>query len=76
MQDLLKFLISSITGSQDVEVQESDEQDRVVLSAKVPEEFAGMVIGKEGKTIKNLRKILAIKAVKLNKAVHIKINEN
>jgi predicted RNA-binding protein YlqC (UPF0109 family) len=75
MKDLLEFLISKIIGSEDFSIEQEDEQDRVVLKVKVPDNQAGLVIGKEGKTIKNLRKILSIKAVKLNKAVYIKVNE-
>lgn len=75
MKELLEFLIQKITGEKDFSVEETDEQDRIILDVKVPENLAGMVIGKEGKTIKNLRKILSIKAVKLGKAVHIKVNE-
>jgi len=74
MKDLLTFLIKTITGSDDFEINEVDQDGRVSLNVMANSEIVGLIIGKEGKTIKNLRKILSIKATKDNLGVNINVD--
>ena len=74
MKELLEFLISEITGSDSVEVSESREGNNVYLTVTAPSEIVGLIIGKEGKTIKNIRKLLAIRATQDNTIVNISVN--
>ena len=62
MTDLLKYIIKGITDSDDFEVSESQEEDFTVYTIKASKDIIGMIIGKEGKTIKAIRQILTIRA--------------
>jgi|GEM_PF-1037113 predicted RNA-binding protein YlqC (UPF0109 family) len=75
MRDLTIFLISEIIGK-DVEfsVSESTEGDKVTLDVVAPEDSVRLIIGKEGKTIKNIRKILAIVATQKKMVVNINVS--
>jgi predicted RNA-binding protein YlqC (UPF0109 family) len=76
MVDLLKFLITKITGSEDFEVEEKTGEDgRTVLEVKANPEIIGLIIGKAGKTIKSIRKIVTVKAVLENKSINISVIE-
>ncbi len=74
MKDLLTFVIAEITGITDFTVTEEVVEDRVNLTVVAPQETVGLIIGKEGKTIKNIRKILAIKATQENTVVSVNVN--
>jgi predicted RNA-binding protein YlqC (UPF0109 family) len=74
MKDLLEFLISNITGSDSFTIKEEEEGDRINLVVEADPSIVGLIIGKEGKTIKNIRKILSIKATPQNKAVNITVS--
>ncbi len=75
MQDLIKFLITKITGSEDFEISESQDERGELFTVKANPEIIGLIIGKEGKTIKNIRRIASIKATALDKFVNINVIE-
>ncbi|OGM73894.1 hypothetical protein A2382_03070 [Candidatus Woesebacteria bacterium RIFOXYB1_FULL_38_16] len=75
MKDLTTFLISNITGSDDFSVEETVENGKCDILVKTKPDIIGFIIGKEGKTIKNIRRILAIKASLERLSVNIKVEE-
>lgn len=75
MKDLLSYLLTEITGSSDIEVLESQEENRVNLMVRAPQDIVGLIIGKEGKTIKNIRRILAIRATQDDTVVSVSVND-
>jgi len=76
MKDLLAFILKNITGSEEFTITEEDTEDgKVNLLVKVPQELAGLIIGKEGKTIKNIRRLVSVKAALENKVVNISLEE-
>jgi predicted RNA-binding protein YlqC (UPF0109 family) len=75
MKKLLEFLVKSIVDSpQDVSVEEKEEGDELILDLKVNPNDVKIVIGKEGKTIRSLREIIKIKAIKEKKRVRINVS--
>lgn len=77
MQNLLEFLIQKITGAkpaEDFDIASETVEDRVTLNVSAKPDFIGLIIGKEGKTIKNIRKIVSIRAVLENKSVNISVS--
>lgn len=77
MKELLEFLIQKITGAkpkEDFDVNADTEDARVTLNVSAKPDFIGLIIGKEGKTIKNIRKIVSVRAVLENKSVNISVN--
>lgn len=75
MDKLLTFIIKTITGSDDFSINENEDDGRVVYNVDANPEIVGLIIGKEGKTIKNIRRLLAIAAVRDNKSVQIDVSE-
>ena len=74
MRDLLFYLLSKITGSNDFDIEElSSEEGKITFDVKANPEIIGLIIGKEGKTIKNIRKILSIRATKEKTGVNISV---
>lgn len=76
MKNLLEFILEKITNSKDFEVSENLTPDgKSNLSVIAEPSIIGIIIGKDGRTIKNIRKILAIKGVLENKSVNISVIE-
>ena len=75
MNDLIRFLISNITGSDDFEIEESTDERGELFTIKAKPEIIGLIIGKGGKMIKNIRKIASIRATMEKKYVNINITE-
>lgn len=74
MEELLKFIISSIIPGKDVTInKEEAEGDLITFYIKPNPEDAGILIGKEGKVIKAISQILKIKATLMKKRVIIKV---
>ena len=75
MKDLLTFLVEEMTGSKEFEIQESAEEGRHDFMILAPQEMVGMLIGKEGKTIKAIRNLLKVKATLEKEAVSVSVGE-
>ncbi len=75
MKDFLEYLIKSIVKNENaVTIEESISSDNTCnLSLKVDKEDMGLVIGKEGKTIKSLRYLLKAKALKEDRRVNFEL---
>ena len=75
MKDLLSYILSSITGSTDFTIEETEpEAGKINLEVVCDPSIIGLIIGKEGKTIKNIRRILSIKATKEKTGVYINVS--
>ncbi len=75
MKDLIKFLIQNITGNTDFEIEEKEDERGSLFVINAKPEIIGLIIGKGGKTIKNIRRIASIKGVLENKSINISIAE-
>jgi len=76
MKKLLEYIIRSIVQNpNDVLVKEQMENDYLNLIIKVHPEDIKIVIGKNGQTIKALRELVKIKALKEGKRANVKIEE-
>jgi predicted RNA-binding protein YlqC (UPF0109 family) len=75
MKNLLSFLITQITGSSDFEIMDTEVEQETTLIVHATPAIVGLIIGKEGKTIKNLRRILSIRGVLEKKNVRISVLE-
>ena len=63
MQDLLIYIAKSITGSDAIEIVEGEEEGAKVYIIKAPQEFVGLLIGKEGKTVRAIRNLAKAKSM-------------
>lgn len=75
MTDLLSYILTAITGSKDFVIDDKTEDSRIEYKIVVPKEVIGIVIGKEGRTIKAIQDILRIKARVENKFVFVTVEE-
>lgn len=77
MKDFLEFLVKAIVKNEDaVVITEETEGNDITLKLEVAQEDMGLIIGKEGKTIKALRNLLRAKAIKEEKRVNLDLVEN
>jgi hypothetical protein len=62
MKQLLEFIVNSIT-EQKVNVQEEKMGDEVIYTLTLPKEDIGRVIGRDGRVIKAIKKIMEAKQI-------------
>lgn len=75
MRDLLEFLIKGILGKEKFELEESEEEGRLIYAIKTDPANIGLIIGKEGKVIKALRNLVKVRATLEKKMVSVNISE-
>ncbi len=75
MKDLIRFIITKITGSEEFDVEETEDEKGSLFVVHAKPDIIGLIIGKEGKTIKNIRRIASIRAVLENKSINISVLE-
>lgn len=76
MEELIAVIAKSLVDSpDDVKVTRNDEEDNVTIELAVAPDDLGKVIGKQGRTARALRSILAATAAKENKRSRLEIVE-
>ena len=73
MKELLTFLIKNITNSDDFNIEEESDGEKISLNVYANPSIIGLIIGKNGKTIKNLRRIVAIRGAQEKKVISINV---
>ncbi len=78
MKDLLTFIIGSIVVDREsVSIEEhATGEGTVTFTIAVPASEAGKIIGKGGKTIRAIRSLLSIRAVKEQKQVYVDVRSS
>ncbi len=75
MKELLDFILRNILGKDSTyEIIEEDDGSIVKLTIKTADSEGGLIIGKQGKTIKAIRNILRIKATLEKKKIILLVN--
>jgi predicted RNA-binding protein YlqC (UPF0109 family) len=76
MKELLELIAKSLVDQpDDVEVREIEGEQTTVLELKVSPDDLGKVIGKQGRTARSIRTILASAGMKLKKRIVFEIIE-
>jgi predicted RNA-binding protein YlqC (UPF0109 family) len=76
MKELLELIAKSLVDQpEDVQVSEIEGEQTTVLELKVAREDLGKVIGKQGRTARSIRTILAAAGMKLRKRIVLEILE-
>jgi uncharacterized protein len=76
MKELIKFIAEALVDQPNhVEVTEVEGERTSVLELKVAKEDLGKIIGKQGRTARAIRTILAAGSAKINKRVVLEIME-
>ncbi len=76
MKDLLNFIVTSlVTKPEAVAIEEQKEGGNVNLNLTVDPSDMGLIIGKNGQTIRAIRKLLTIRAIAENVRVNLQLIE-
>jgi len=76
MKKLLEFLLKAIVEHpEDIVIEEKEEEGQLNLNLQANPEDIKIIIGKNGKTIKALRELLKIKAIKQRKKFNLNLNQ-
>lgn len=76
MEELIAVIAKSLVDNPDnVKVTRSDEENNVTIELAVAPDDLGKVIGKQGRTARALRSLLAAKAAKEDKRSRLEIVE-
>ena len=76
MRELLELIAKALVDRpDDVVVAEIEREQTTVLELRVAQEDLGKVIGKQGRTARSIRTILAAAGMKLRKRVVLEILE-
>ncbi len=74
MKDLVEYIVKNfVTKPDSVNVEETKEGTDITLKLTVDPEDMGLVIGKQGNTIKALRRILTVRAIADNVRVNLQL---
>ena len=76
MKELIHYIATALVDHPDkVQVEEKEQDDTVVIELTVAKEDLGKVIGKQGRTARAMRSLLAAAAGKVNKRSRLEIME-
>lgn len=74
MSELLKFILeNALPDEAEFQIDEGRDDQGIIFTITLPEEYRGQIIGKAGKNIKAIRDVLSIIARQHNERVFIKI---
>lgn len=76
MKDLLSFIVTSlVTKPESVSIDEQKDEGNVDLTLSVDPQDMGLIIGKNGQTIRAIRKLLTVRAIAENVRVNLQLVE-
>ncbi|MDR2047699.1 MAG: KH domain-containing protein [Clostridiales bacterium] len=75
MQDLIKFLVKELAGTEDVEIKETEKNGFLDIEIFMDKHEAGKVIGKQGRIAKALRTVVKAAAAKRHIRCNVIIKE-
>ncbi|MCI0449035.1 MAG: KH domain-containing protein [Chlorobi bacterium] len=77
MKEFIEFIAKNLVDAPNsVNVDETNEEGKVVLRLYVAKDDLGKVIGRKGRTAKSIRTLLTAVAAKHNKSAYMEISEN
>ncbi len=76
MKELIHYIATSLVDHPDkVQIKETEQDDSIIIELTVAKEDLGKVIGKQGRTARAMRSLLAAAAGKVNKRSRLEIME-
>lgn len=74
MQEFLEYIINQIVSKpEEVKISEQNENSLIIYMIEVADDDMGIIIGKEGRTIKSIRSLIKAKAIKDGVRVRIEL---
>lgn len=76
MKDLLSYIVTNlVTKPEAVTIDEQSDEGNVNLNLTVDPSDMGLIIGKNGQTIRSIRKLLTVRAIAENVRVNLQLTE-
>ncbi|PIE57486.1 MAG: RNA-binding protein [Desulfobulbus propionicus] len=76
MKELIQFIAEKLVGKpEEVRVELREEEDTCLVELGVAQEDLGKVIGKQGRTVRAMRTVLAASTARENKRFRLEILE-
>jgi len=75
MKKTIEYIVSSILNTENVKVDETEEDGITNFTVHVDKDNMGKIIGKEGKVIRSIRTVMRIPAIKQEKRVNVNLLE-
>ena len=76
MKELIHYIAISLVDNPDqVQINETEQDDTIIIELTVAKEDLGKVIGKQGRTARAMRSLLSAAAGKVNKRSRLEIME-
>lgn len=76
MKDLLEYIVTSLVSNKDaVVIDGRTEGTDITFILTIDPKDMGLIIGKNGQTIRSLRKLLTVRAIAENVRVNLQLNE-
>lgn len=76
MNDLLNYIVTSlVTKPEAVLIDEQKEDGNIILNLTVDPADMGLIIGKNGQTIRAIRKLLTVRAIAENVRINLQLTE-
>lgn len=75
MKDSLEYILHHIIETEDITVDEDDNDGFITYTIHAPKEYIGKIIGKGGRTINSIKNLLKITAIKEGKKIDVQIAE-
>ncbi|HKJ15505.1 MAG: KH domain-containing protein [Desulfobulbaceae bacterium] len=76
MKDLIHYIVTALVDHPDeVQVNETEQDDTIIVELTVAKGDLGKVIGKQGRTARAMRSLLSAAAGKINKRSRLEIME-
>ncbi|MGB3649536.1 MAG: KH domain-containing protein [Desulfobulbales bacterium] len=76
MKDLIHYIVTALVDHPDeIQVNETEQDDTIIVELTVAKGDLGKVIGKQGRTARAMRSLLSAAAGKINKRSRLEIME-
>lgn len=76
MKEFIEFIAKNLVDDPDnVRVDETVEENKIIVKLHVSRSDLGKIIGKQGRTAKSIRTLFTAVAAKHNKSGHLEIDE-
>lgn len=75
MKDLLEYITKNITGEKKITVDESEAESVYQYVIKAPKDVMGLLIGKEGRTIRAIRSLARARAIVDQVNINVNLEE-
>ena len=76
MKELIRYIADALVDHPDqIQIKETEQDDTIIIELTVAKEDLGKVIGKQGRTARAMRSLLAAAAGKVSKRSRLEIME-